>query len=88
MHTQNRWYPRKTVFKDFLKSGESTVLLIEEIEFGVKYLTEFFQGFTETIKQRRPSPREDLKMSSILKALFFEYNLFLRLSCRQNRCLN
>lgn len=31
----NRWYPKKIVFKDMLKDGMGTELLIDEIEFNV-----------------------------------------------------
>ena len=30
-----RWYPKKIVFKDMLKEGMGTELIIEEIEFNV-----------------------------------------------------
>ncbi len=32
----NRWYPRKMVFKDELKAGKGTVFELEEIEFNVE----------------------------------------------------
>ena len=32
----NRWYPKKVVFKDMLKSGEGTEFIVDEIQFNVK----------------------------------------------------
>jgi len=29
----NRWYPKKIVFKDMLKKGDGTEFIIDEIEF-------------------------------------------------------
>lgn len=33
---QNRWYPKRMVFKDMLKNGKGTEIIIDEIEFDVK----------------------------------------------------
>ena len=33
---QDRWYPKKMIFKDMLKSGKGTELIIDAIEFDVK----------------------------------------------------
>ena len=30
---ENRWYPKKIVFKDMLKKGDGTEFIIDEIEF-------------------------------------------------------
>ncbi len=33
---KNRWYPKRMIFKDVLKKGEGTELIIDSIEFNVK----------------------------------------------------
>jgi hypothetical protein len=32
---ENRWYPRRMLFKDMLKEGKGTEFIIEEIEFNI-----------------------------------------------------
>lgn len=34
--TDGRWYPRRFIFKDMLKSGEGTEFIVESIEFNVE----------------------------------------------------
>ncbi|MFH1453136.1 MAG: outer membrane lipoprotein-sorting protein [Armatimonadota bacterium] len=34
-YTQNRWYPKKMVFKDMMQSGDGTTLIIDDIKFNV-----------------------------------------------------
>jgi outer membrane lipoprotein-sorting protein len=36
VRTQGRWYPRRMVFKDVLKTGMGTEFLVDEIEFDVE----------------------------------------------------
>ena len=35
IHIDNRWYPRRMYFRDMLKKGDGTEIVIEEIEFDI-----------------------------------------------------
>ena len=39
---QNRWYPKKMIFKDMLKSGTGTEFIVESIEFDAPILPYLF----------------------------------------------
>jgi outer membrane lipoprotein-sorting protein len=39
---QNRWYPKTFVYKDMLKDGKGTKMMIEEIQFEASIPTSVF----------------------------------------------